>query len=145
MMAQDANRVIVAGCGPVGAVMALALVKKGIAVTLIEQLPDAAEDQRAATIHPPTVEMLAGLGLKTEMFSELPSGGNVLCALPGASTCSRDLQQGSRSTYRRLRPCQQPDWWHGHERWHPRRHQSCGKTCGDLGWPRRHESTGSLH
>jgi 3-(3-hydroxy-phenyl)propionate hydroxylase len=75
MMAQDANRVIVAGCGPVGAVMALALVKKGIAVTLIEQLPDAAEDQRAATIHPPTVEMLVGLGLKTEMFSELPSGG----------------------------------------------------------------------
>jgi len=75
MMAQDAHRVIVAGCGPVGAVMALALVKKGISVTLIEQLPDAAEDQRAATIHPPTVEMLVGLGLKTEMFSELPSGG----------------------------------------------------------------------
>src|SRR6516225_2257074 len=75
MTAQDANSVIVAGCGPVGAVMALALVKKGIPVTLIEQLPDAAEDQRAATIHPPTVEMLVGLGLKTEMFSELPSGG----------------------------------------------------------------------
>jgi 3-(3-hydroxy-phenyl)propionate hydroxylase len=75
MMAQDANRVIVAGCGPVGAVMALALVKKGISVTLIEQLPDAAEDQRAATIHPPTVEMLVGLGLVSEMFSELPSGG----------------------------------------------------------------------
>ena len=37
MMAQDADRVIVAGCGPVGAVMALALVKKGISVTLIEQ------------------------------------------------------------------------------------------------------------
>jgi hypothetical protein len=27
--------------------MALALIKKGISVTLIEQLPDAAEDQRA--------------------------------------------------------------------------------------------------
>jgi 3-(3-hydroxy-phenyl)propionate hydroxylase len=74
-MAQNANRVIVAGCGPVGAVMALALVKKGISVTLIEQLPDAAEDQRAATIHPPTVEMLVGLGLVTEMFSKMPSGG----------------------------------------------------------------------
>jgi 3-(3-hydroxy-phenyl)propionate hydroxylase len=74
-MAQDANRVIVAGCGPAGAVMALALVKKGISVTLIEQLPDAAEDQRAATIHPPTVEMLVGLGLMTEMFSETSSGG----------------------------------------------------------------------
>ena len=75
MTAQKANRVIVAGCGPVGAVMALALVKKGISVTLIEQLPDAAEDQRAATIHPPTVEMLVRLGLITEIFSEMPSGG----------------------------------------------------------------------
>ena len=74
-MVQHANRVIVSGCGPVGAVIALALVKKGIPVTLIEQLPDAAEDQRAATIHPPTVEMLVGLGLETEMFSQAPSGG----------------------------------------------------------------------
>src|SRR5215468_5124792 len=74
MMGQDANRVIVAGCGPVGAVMALALVKKGISVLLIEQLPDAAEDQRAATIHPPTVEMLVDLGLIAEMLPQLPSG-----------------------------------------------------------------------
>jgi 3-(3-hydroxy-phenyl)propionate hydroxylase len=74
-MAQNENRVIVSGCGPVGAVMTLALVKKGIPVTLIEQLPDAAEDQRAATVHPPTVEMLVDLGLEKEMFSEEPSGG----------------------------------------------------------------------
>jgi 3-(3-hydroxy-phenyl)propionate hydroxylase len=74
-MAQNENRVIVSGCGPVGAVMTLALVKEGIPVTLIEQLPDAAEDQRAATVHPPTVEMLVDLGLEKEMFSEEPSGG----------------------------------------------------------------------
>src|SRR5579883_1159375 len=74
-MATADNRVIVSGCGPVGAVMTLALVKKGIPVTLIEQLPDAAEDQRAATIHPPTVQMLVELGLEKEMFSEAPSGG----------------------------------------------------------------------
>jgi 3-(3-hydroxy-phenyl)propionate hydroxylase len=55
--------------------MALALVKKGIPVTIIEQLPDAAEDQRAATVHPPTVEMLVDLGLEAEMFSEATSGG----------------------------------------------------------------------
>jgi 3-(3-hydroxy-phenyl)propionate hydroxylase len=42
---------------------------------LIEQLPDAAEDQRAATIHSPTVEMLVELGLEMEMFSATPSGG----------------------------------------------------------------------
>jgi 3-(3-hydroxy-phenyl)propionate hydroxylase len=74
-MQNDDNRVIVAGCGPVGAVLTLALVKKGIPVTLIESLPDAAEDQRAATIHPPTVEMLIDLGLEREMFSEDASGG----------------------------------------------------------------------
>jgi len=72
---QNDDRVIVAGAGPVGAVMTLALVKKGIPVTLIEQLPDAAEDQRAATVHPPTVEMLCELGLEREAFSDGPSGG----------------------------------------------------------------------
>jgi 3-(3-hydroxy-phenyl)propionate hydroxylase len=74
-MTPNDNRVIVAGCGPVGAVITLALIKKGIPVTLIEQLPDAAEDQRAATIHPPTIEMLVELGLEAEMFSEAPTGG----------------------------------------------------------------------
>jgi len=69
------DRVIVSGCGPVGAVMTLALIRKGIPVTLIEQLPDAAEDQRAATIHAPTVEMLVKLGVETEMFAEDASGG----------------------------------------------------------------------
>jgi 3-(3-hydroxy-phenyl)propionate hydroxylase len=74
-VAETDNRVIVAGCGPVGAVITLALIKKGIPVTLIEQLPDAAEDQRAATIHPPTVAMLVELGLEKEMFSDAASGG----------------------------------------------------------------------
>src|SRR5713101_4081622 len=74
-MMQHEDRVIVAGAGPVGAVMTLALVKRGIPVTLLEQLPDAAEDQRAATVHPPTVEMLVELGLKDEAFSDVPSGG----------------------------------------------------------------------
>jgi 3-(3-hydroxy-phenyl)propionate hydroxylase len=74
-MAEADNRVIIAGCGPVGAVTALALTKNGIPVTIIEQLPDAAEDQRAATIHTSTIEMLVDLGLEKEMFSDAPSGG----------------------------------------------------------------------
>ena len=73
-MQHDA-RVIVVGAGPVGAVTALALVKKGIPVTLIEAEAEPPEDQRAATIHPPTVEMLAELGLKNEAFAEDASGG----------------------------------------------------------------------
>ena len=73
-MRQD-DRVIVVGAGPVGAVTALALVRKGIPVTLIEAEAEPPEDQRAATIHPPTVEMLAELGLRNEAFAEDASGG----------------------------------------------------------------------
>src|SRR5256886_9444658 len=74
MMRQD-DRAIVVGAGPVGAVTALALVRKGIAVTLIEAEAEPPEDQRAATIHPPTVEMLLELGLKDEVFADDASGG----------------------------------------------------------------------
>ena len=72
---QRDDRVIVVGAGPVGAVTALALVKKGIPVTLLEAETEPPEDQRAATIHPPTVQMLAELGLKDEAFAEDASGG----------------------------------------------------------------------
>src|SRR5258708_21274690 len=74
-MMQHGDRVIVVGAGPVGAVTALALVKKGIPVTLLEAEAEPPEDQRAATIHPPTVQMLADLGLKDEAFAEDASGG----------------------------------------------------------------------
>jgi len=72
-MQQD-DRVIVVGAGPVGAVTALALVRKGIPVTLLEGEAEPPEDQRAATIHPPTVEMLVELGLKDETFADDASG-----------------------------------------------------------------------
>jgi 3-(3-hydroxy-phenyl)propionate hydroxylase len=74
MMRQD-DRVIMVGAGPVGAVSALALVKKGIPVILIEAEAEPPEDQRAATIHPPTVEMLVELGLEDEAFANDASGG----------------------------------------------------------------------
>ena len=74
-MVGDKQRVIVAGAGPVGAIMALALVRKGIPVLLLEAEPEPVEDQRAATIHAPTLEMLADLGLKQQAFAEDASGG----------------------------------------------------------------------
>jgi 3-(3-hydroxy-phenyl)propionate hydroxylase len=74
-MAQSEKRVIVAGAGPVGAIVALALVRKGIPVLLAEAEPEPVEDQRAATIHAPTLEMLAELGLKDQAFAEDASGG----------------------------------------------------------------------
>src|SRR6266581_4071595 len=122
MMQRD-DRVIVVGAGPVGAVTALALVKNGIPVTLIEAEAEPPEDQRAATIHPPTVEMLVELGLKDEAFAEDASGGLLspifhfrdrvtgelvavfdLGLLEGEKICGRYVigADGGRSTVRRL-------------------------------------------
>jgi 3-(3-hydroxy-phenyl)propionate hydroxylase len=70
MTGNGSNSVFVIGCGPVGAVMTPALTAKEIPVTLLEAEPEPAEDQRAATIHPPTVEMLFELGLTDEAFSD---------------------------------------------------------------------------
>ncbi len=74
-MASNEQRVIVVGAGPVGAVMTLALVRRGIRVLLLEAEPAPVEDQRAATIHAPTLEMLVDLGLKEQAFAEDASGG----------------------------------------------------------------------
>src|SRR5437870_4500611 len=56
-------RVVVVGAGPVGMVCALALNRRGIPVIVFEQEPAPVRDQRAATIHPPTLEMLDELGV----------------------------------------------------------------------------------
>ncbi len=64
MMESDKHRrVVVVGAGPVGMVCALALNRRGVPVTVFEQEPAPVEDQRAATIHPPTLEMLDDLGV----------------------------------------------------------------------------------
>jgi 3-(3-hydroxy-phenyl)propionate hydroxylase len=57
------DRVIVVGAGPVGAIMALALVQRGIPVVLVEALAEPEIECRAASCHPPTIEMLEALGL----------------------------------------------------------------------------------
>lgn len=64
------ERVIIAGAGPVGMVLALALYKRGIPVTLIEREPAPVEDQRAASIQPSVVEMLDDLGVAAEAIEK---------------------------------------------------------------------------
>ena len=59
--------VIIVGAGPVGMVCALGLNRAGIEVTVLEQEPGPVEDQRAASLHPPTLEMLNQLGLLKEI------------------------------------------------------------------------------
>ena len=65
------DRVLIAGAGPVGLVGAYALARRGVPVTLVEPLPAPAEDLRASTFHPPTLDMLEDLGLLEWM---LPRG-----------------------------------------------------------------------
>lgn len=60
---KNKTRVIVVGAGPVGIVCALALSRRGIPVTVFEQEPAPVKDQRAASLHPPTLEMLDELGV----------------------------------------------------------------------------------
>src|SRR5437879_5014723 len=63
------NRVCVVGAGPVGVVAAIACAKKGMQVTLFEEEREIGHSPRAATTHPSTLEMLAGLGLLEEFQS----------------------------------------------------------------------------
>lgn len=62
--------VIIAGAGPVGMVCALALHQNDVPVVVLETLHEPFIDQRAASHHPPTIEMLDGLGLAREMIPE---------------------------------------------------------------------------
>jgi 3-(3-hydroxy-phenyl)propionate hydroxylase len=82
-MASD--RILIAGAGPVGAVTALALAQHGFPVTVLEAEAQVADAPRAATTHPATLELLAGLGLaedvirlgltaRTFQFRDRPSG-----------------------------------------------------------------------
>lgn len=59
---------MIVGAGPVGTVAALALAKAGIDVVLCEAGPTCAQDLRASTFHPPSLEMLDELGVADEII-----------------------------------------------------------------------------
>src|SRR3981081_1663610 len=69
MTGQKANsRVVIVGAGPVGMVCALALNRRGVPVTVFEQEPAPVKDQRAASIHPPTLSLLDQLGVTRKII-----------------------------------------------------------------------------
>jgi 3-(3-hydroxy-phenyl)propionate hydroxylase len=64
------SHVLIAGAGPVGLVSALTLATAGIAVTVFERNTTSAEDLRASTFHPPTLDMLARFGITEELIAQ---------------------------------------------------------------------------
>jgi 3-(3-hydroxy-phenyl)propionate hydroxylase len=62
-------RVGIVGAGPVGVVAALACARRGMRVALFDAEREIDHSPRAATTHPSTLEMLAGLGLLEEFQS----------------------------------------------------------------------------
>ncbi|WP_421738084.1 FAD-dependent oxidoreductase [Caulobacter sp.] len=60
-------QVVIAGAGPVGSVAAYRLAQAGIDVLLLESRDELPEDMRASTFHPPTLEMMAELGLLDDL------------------------------------------------------------------------------
>jgi 3-(3-hydroxy-phenyl)propionate hydroxylase len=60
--------IVVAGGGPVGCIMALALARQGIPVELFEAEARVNDAPRAATTHAATLEMLSELGLVDEVI-----------------------------------------------------------------------------
>jgi len=64
------TQVAIIGAGPVGCVAAYYLAQHGISVVLTEVGPDCAQDLRASTFHPPTLEMLDTLGITDELIEK---------------------------------------------------------------------------
>ena len=63
-MTRADDRVLIAGAGPVGLVLALSLARRGHRVTVVEKLVDLLDQvRRAGTIHAATLEMLDDIGL----------------------------------------------------------------------------------
>jgi 3-(3-hydroxy-phenyl)propionate hydroxylase len=64
------ERVIIVGGGPCGLASAFFLVRRGVPVTILEGSETPSEDPRAATFHPPTLEVLADGGV-TDRLHEM--------------------------------------------------------------------------
>ncbi|MGK7864039.1 FAD-dependent oxidoreductase [Falsiroseomonas sp. E2-1-a4] len=68
------TEVLIAGAGPVGLTLALALTHRGVAVRVLEKREGLSTASRASTFHPPTLDALEELGVLAPL---LPGGVRV--------------------------------------------------------------------
>jgi 3-(3-hydroxy-phenyl)propionate hydroxylase len=61
--------VIIVGAGPAGLALAANLLRRDVAVVVLETEPRLPHDLRAGTFHPPTLEMLATLGVAEDFLA----------------------------------------------------------------------------
>jgi 3-(3-hydroxy-phenyl)propionate hydroxylase len=66
----DRFRVLIVGAGPVGTATGLKLASEGVPVTLFDLLPEPADDHRAATLQPSTLDFLAELGVTPRILEQ---------------------------------------------------------------------------
>ncbi len=64
----DANRVIIVGAGPVGLVCALSLASRDVPVLVLEANDDLFMDLRAGSFHPPSLEVMAPIGVTKRLL-----------------------------------------------------------------------------
>ena len=64
----SSDRVLVAGAGPVGLVVATYLAKNQVPVTLVETKPELGHELRASTVHPPTLDMMEEFGITEQII-----------------------------------------------------------------------------
>lgn len=64
------RRIGIVGAGPVGLVLALRLATLGLPSIVLEAEADISEELRASTFHPPTLDMLDGLGVAADLVAQ---------------------------------------------------------------------------
>ena len=87
---EHTDRIVICGAGPTGLCLALTLAQAGVASIVLEKGVDLATESRASTFHPPTLELLADLGVADAI---------VAAGLRAPTTQFRDRRHGPVATF----------------------------------------------